>query len=89
LAPKNKTAQWFIITKEGCQFCDKAKSLLNERKLKYIETKLTEENKNKIFETIDHLTTKNKKPYRYFPIIFRKGIFIGGYAELKNELDET
>ena len=39
-----------------------------------------------IFKTIDPLTTKNKKPYRYFPIIFHKGVFIGGYAELNKNI---
>ena len=87
LAQKNnKTTQWFIITKEGCKFCDEAKLLLNKHKLKYSERKLTEENKDIIYKNIDSLTTKNKKPYRYVPIIFHKGVFIGGYAELKKNL---
>ena len=75
---------WFIVTMEGCGYCDQAKKLLETHKLKFKTQMLTKENQNKIYESIDSLTKK----YRYFPVIFYKGKFLGGYTELKKKLEQ-
>ena len=75
---------WFIITMDGCGYCDEAKKLLKTHKLKFKTQMLTKKNQDKIYESIDSLTKK----YRYFPVIFYKGKFIGGYTELKKILEK-
>ena len=73
---------WFIVTMEGCIYCDDAKKLLKKHKLRFNTQMLTQTNKDTIYESIDNMTKK----YRYFPIIFYKGEFLGGYTELKKKL---
>ena len=75
---------WFIITMDGCGYCDEAKKLLKEHKLSFKTQMITEKNKDKIYESIDSLTKK----YRYFPVIFYKGKFIGGFKELKQKIEK-
>lgn len=71
---------FIIYTKEGCGYCKKAKELLSSKGISYKDIPMTSENKERIYKKIDKLTNN----YRYFPIIFREGEFIGGYTELSN-----
>ena len=73
---------WFIVTMDGCTYCDDAKKLLQKHKFKFHTQMLTQKTKDTIYESIDNMTKK----YRYFPIIFYKGEFLGGYTELKKKL---
>lgn len=70
--------KWAIYTKTGCSFCDKAKELLNNLYIPYTAIEVNDENRESIYNEIDHQTGS----YRYFPIIFQNGRFIGGYNEL-------
>lgn len=81
---KKDGIDWFIITMDGCSYCDEAKQLLKQHKLRFKTEMITEKNKNKIYESIDSLTKK----YRYFPVIFYKGKFIGGFKELKQKIEK-
>lgn len=81
---KKDDIDWFIITMDGCGYCDEAKKLLKEHKLPFKTQMITQKNKDKIYESIDPLTKK----YRYFPIIFYKGKFIGGFKELKHKIEK-
>ena len=81
---KLQGVDWFIITMEGCGYCDEAKKLLKTHKLKFKTQMLTQKNQDRIYESIDSLTKK----YRYFPMIFYKGKFLGGYKELKKKLEK-
>ena len=82
---KKDGIDWFIVTMDGCGHCDEAKKLLKQHKLPFKTQMITEKNKDKIYESIDPLTKK----YRYFPIIFYKGKFIGGFKELKQQLEKN
>ncbi len=81
---KKDGIDWFIITMDGCDYCDEAKKLLKQHKLPFKTQMITEKNKDKIYESIDPLTKK----YRYFPVIFYKGKFIGGFKELKQKIEK-
>ena len=70
---------WFLFTKDGCGFCQKAKDLLTKNNIKYKIQEITPDNKESWYSKIDIYTNK----YRYFPIIFKKGTFIGGYIDLE------
>ncbi len=71
--------EWFIITLDGCGYCTKAKQFLESKNIKYDTQNLTNLNSKEIYESIDSLT----KEYRYFPMIFHSGKFIGGYCDLE------
>ena len=75
--------EWTIISKEGCPFCKKAKTLLEDHSQPLKVIQITPANRNTIYKQIDPMTTS----YRYFPVIFNKDAeFIGGYTELKKIL---
>ncbi len=76
---KFKLVPWFIFTMKGCNYCEFAKKLLDERNIKYQTTEINDSNKDKIYSYTDPYTKK----YRYFPMIFNNGKFVGGFGELK------
>ncbi len=80
LKKKIKSADWFIVTMKGCGYCGDAKKSLRSRGQKYKTIVLTDKNEKEIWAVTDKIA---KKKYRYFPMIFRKGKFVGGYEELK------
>jgi len=84
---KSKKSQikidYTIYSIEGCPFCADAKQLIRKNKLKYKEIKVNNKNKENIYKKIDSKTNN----YRYFPIIFKKNKFIGGFKELSDLLE--
>ena len=80
---KRVSDDWFIVTKSGCGYCKKAKELLDSKNMKFETHELTNVNKDDIYNKLDSLTGK----YRYFPMIFNKGKFIGGYTDLEKKLN--
>lgn len=80
---KTSTVIYTIYTKDGCPYCKNTKDLLKLNKKKFKEIKVTDKNKEIIYKKIDTKTNN----YRYFPIIFKKNKFIGGFSDLdKNNL---
>jgi glutaredoxin len=73
------SGSWTVYTKNGCGYCRKAKQLLSDHDLSYKEIEITDQNKISIYKKID----KKTKKYRFFPIIFKDDIFVGGYTELE------
>ena len=78
---KRTPVDWLIVTKSGCGYCKKAKELLDSKNMVYKTQELTSVNRDDIYNKVDSLTGK----YRYFPMIFNKGKFIGGYTELEKK----
>ena len=76
----SQTATIKMYKKNPCPFCDRAKSLLDEKGLKYEVVDLT----NNIVE-LEAL--KAKTGWKTVPMIFINNELIGGYTDLKN-LDE-
>lgn len=70
---------YIIYSKEGCPYCKNAKELLKKNRKTFKEIKVTDKNITQIYSKID----KKTKNYRYFPIIFKKNKFIGGFEDLK------
>ena len=69
-----------IYTKNGCAYCNLAKQLLNKYNPTIIDcNELYLDNKTEFFETMHGYT---KKIHKTFPLIFKDGIFIGGYSEI-------
>ena len=79
---KSKNFEYTIYSLDGCPYCEDAKQLLKNNNIKYKEIKVNNKNKDTIYKKIDSKTNN----YRYFPIIFKKNKFIGGFKELSNLL---
>ena len=75
---KINKCKYIIYSKEGCPYCRDAKELLKSKNIPFKEIKVTDSNIEKIYKKIDNKTKK----YRYFPIIFKNNIFIGGFSDL-------
>ena len=74
-----KDNKWFIFTKNGCDYCNASKKILEELNIPFRTVTVNENNKDTVYNTIDSYTNN----YRYFPIIFNDGKFVGGYTEFK------
>ena len=70
---------WTIFSKEGCGYCKKAKKLLTKQQLPFKTVEVTDAVKEAVYSTVDSLTNA----YRYFPMVFEDGKFVGGYTELE------
>ena len=80
---KERGVEWFIVSRGGCGYCDNAKELLKKAGMAYGTVELTEGNRDSIYLSVDSLTGK----YRYFPMVFHRGKFLGGYKELKKTIN--
>lgn len=73
----------FLVTKQRCPFCIKAKELLEKKGKKYHEI---DAEKNR--DLVDEI--KNAQAHMTFPMIYLDGKFVGGYDQLAkfyNELE--
>lgn len=75
----NKNDDWTIYTLSWCGYCKAAKSLLKEKNIKFVEHDVSE--LSNVSDCLSNLT----KSYNLYPMIFKKGKFIGGFSDLKNE----
>ncbi len=79
----DRRVEWFIVYMGGCGYCDSAKALLKKAGMAYGTVQLTEGNRDSIYLSVDSLTGK----YRYFPMVFHRGKFLGGYKELNKMIN--
>jgi glutaredoxin-like protein len=70
-----KPDQVAILTREGCQFCAKAKALLTERGYDYVEVPLDHKVRSRVVGAIANAQT--------VPQVFINGERIGGWEELE------
>ena len=71
----SKPDQVAILTREGCQFCAKAKALLTERGYDYVEVPLDHKVRSRVVGAIANAQT--------VPQVFINGERIGGWEELE------
>jgi glutaredoxin len=77
-----------VYTKSNCVYCLKLKQLLKDYDINFIEVNCDEyltENKNIFLLFIKSITNKN---YNTFPMVFDKGVFIGGFTETNKYLEK-
>jgi len=87
IIPKPAKKGYTIYTKNGCAYCNLAKQLLNKYSPAIFDcNELYLDNKTSFFETMQSYT---KKTHKTFPLIFKDGIFIGGYSEINTLLTST
>jgi len=87
--PHPANHSYTIYSKSGCIYCTKAKELLqNEKpKLLYVDCdKFLLENKEEFLNQMKKLIGRE---YKTFPMIFKNGVFLGGYMETKKAYDQN
>ena len=73
--------KFLVFTKYRCSYCDRAKSLIEQKGCEYESINIEEDN------NIDLLLEKNKYA-RTMPQIFINDKLIGGYSELVKFFEE-
>jgi glutaredoxin len=78
-----------IYSKSGCGFCTKVKKLLLEKQIFFLDVQCDElllENKEQFLLIINEFA---QKEYKTFPMVFYNGEFVGGYNEVKNNIEKS
>jgi glutaredoxin len=78
-----------IYSKSGCLSCTKVKVLLEDEQTNQIDCDkyLTDDNiKKEFLEFIKKLANKS---FDKFPMVFKDGVFIGGFIETKDFYDKA
>ncbi len=77
-----------IYSKSGCSHCTKVKNFLRDKNIFFSEVDCDEyliEDKEGFLSFIKERTNIE---YRTFPMVFKDGNFIGGYAETHHHFDK-
>lgn len=77
-----------VYSKSGCINCTKVKNLFKEKHIFFLEVQCDEyllENKENFLACIKE---RVKREYKIFPIVFNNGEFIGGYNEVKQNIEK-
>ena len=72
-----------IYTKSRCPFCTKAKVLLENENQTIVDCDEYLSDGDKKLYFLQFIEDLIGKPYRTFPMIFKDGVFIGGFSETK------
>jgi glutaredoxin len=83
------TEGYTVYSKSGCGYCTKIKKLLLEKNIFFLEVECD----NFLLEDKEQfllfISEKAKKEYKTFPMVFYNGEFVGGYNEVKNNIEKT
>jgi glutaredoxin len=69
---------YLIMTRPGCSYCVKAKTLLKNNKLPFAITD---------HDTPEKVETFKAAGYKTFPQVFHDGVLVGGYDQLVEYLE--
>lgn len=69
--PEPLSGKWAVITRDGCEYCDKVKDLFSEQGINATEFNGDEIPSFRLFLRASGLRT--------FPQVFHNGVHIGGY----------
>jgi len=76
-----------VYCKSDCHYCTKAKELVSSKNPMLIDCDgYLVENKDLFLQTMAHRIGKEHKT---FPIVFYKGLYLGGYTEAKEHYETT
>lgn len=76
-----------VYSKSGCSNCTKVKKLLRDKDIFFVEVDCDEfliEDKEGFLSFIKE---RANKEYKTFPMVFKDGKFIGGFAETQHHFD--
>ena len=79
-----KSPGYTLVTKKGCPWSKKAKSLLKKQNIEFVEIQVHQNNTHS--ETWGYQHIKKSFKSQTFPVIYNtQGKKIGGYSDLKNK----
>lgn len=87
--PRPASDTYTIYSKSGCLYCTKAKDLLQNERVPPLYVNCDEfllENKQEFLNLMKSLIGYE---YKTFPMIFKNGIFIGGYAKTQEIYEQS
>ena len=87
--PRPASDSYTIYSKSGCLNCTKAKELLQNDRVPPLYVDCDEfllENKQ---EFLNQMKTFIGYEYKIFPMIFKNGLFIGGYAKTQEFYEQS
>lgn len=89
-----KSKGWYLVKMKGCPYCTNAEDDLKKHKQHYKSVTLDKRNEKSLYTCVDKQYKQGSingikdKKYRFFPMIYKDGKFIGGYGELKQMIDK-
>lgn len=84
-APTNNS--YTIYAKSGCGYCTKAKELLQNERPQPLVVNCDDYLSDNKREFLNQMQALIGREYKTFPMIFKNGIFVGGYTETKQAYD--
>jgi glutaredoxin len=81
MIPPPSSDGFTVFTKQDCSYCDKVKLLLPGALIVSCDSFLKD--RDAFLSVMDQRTGA----YRTFPMVFRNGVFLGGYEDTKRYLD--
>ena len=75
-----------IYSRDNCNYCTKAKKLLNDNNIEYNEINISTLGDDQWTEIKKTLQEKNKIEIKTVPQIILNGNYIGGYNQLQSHL---
>ena len=80
-----------IYSKSKCKYCELSKELLKQedKSFKVIDCESYLEDDDVLETFLDMIEELAGKPISKFPMVFNNGIFVGGYKELKDNLEKN
>lgn len=87
VAPPSKK-DYTVYTKSGCPFCDKVKNLLFDFDLTYTTVvcdAYLSADRDAFLLSMQQYT---KREYKTFPMVFHNGVFVGGFTDTKQYIDD-
>ena len=87
--PRPTHNSYTIYTKSGCGYCTKAKELLQNEHPQPLVVNCDGYLAHNKREFLNQMQTLIGREYRTFPMIFKNGIFVGGYTETKKFYDQS
>ena len=79
-----------IYSKSKCKYCDMVKELLQENEIQYTvmmcDAYLEEDVVDDFLDVMENLIGKSCGK---FPMVFKNGVFIGGYKETKDVIEKS
>jgi glutaredoxin len=80
--------KYFIISREGCPFCDKALELLHEKEIPYRDV-IFDSKTNDILEQFKYIFGWTTVPMIFEVLEDESFKLIGGFSDLKELLDDS
>jgi glutaredoxin len=85
---KPQLSGFTVYSKSGCPNCLKVKKLLDEKKKEYVVFNCDEQLIEDKEAFLNFIKTHTKRDYKFFPMVFFNGEFIGGCLDTIDYLDK-